>query len=80
MFLFENFDIGGLNSLYELANEFFQAVSDALTSLLGTLQVFLQLFVSFFNRLSTTNTSMYSFVIIFFAAFIVFSIIKIWRS
>lgn len=80
MLLFETFDLGGLNTLYELSTEFITAVSDALTSLLGTLQVFLQLFVSFFNRLSITSTSMYSFLIIGFAALITFAIIRIWRS
>ena len=80
MFLIENFDLGILNSLYELANEFIIAVNNAFNTVVSTLQVFLQIFVSFFNRLSNSNTMIYSFFVIIFASLIVLAIVRIWRD
>lgn len=80
MMLIENFNLGSLSSLYELANEFITAVGNAFNAVVSTLQVFLQIFVSFFNRLSNSNTMIYSFFVIIFASLIVLTIVKIWRD
>ena len=80
MFLISNFNLGNIPDLFSFADEFFNAVGVAFQSVINALRTFINLFVSLFNRLNSSNTAIYSFLVITFGIFIVFAVVKIWRD
>lgn len=80
MFLLNNFDIQDTETFLGFLNSFSDAVSSAFSAIGSIFQFALNVINSFLTRLSNSNTLLSSFTIVVFMFFVIFTVIKIWRS